>query len=283
MTALYQLAHPLPEAERNARIYRGELIVFRDVEAVTQLTDRLRAHCTRQLGDDPTRVHQSMSSLEIEQANEALRMALRNDAKLAQAWRHVLSAIHSDLGDTYGDSPVIRVQPPESGAQGERTKPLRAHRDTWGSNIPAQINWWAPLYETTPERTLALFPGLFSQIVENDSADWSFQEMLQVQRTKTTSGYPLLPTATKAPSWDDALVVSLLPGDLLCFSGAHLHASVPNTTELTRLSFETRTVNRSDMVAGSGAPNVDGSAPFMTPQIFRHLKSGQKLGELVRK
>jgi len=95
----------------------------------------------------------------------------------------VLSAIHTDLDETYGDGVVIRVQPPCSGAKGERLEPLRAHRDTWGSNLPAQINWWAPL----------------------------------------------------------------------------------------------------DMAAGSGAPDVDGSVPFMTPQIFRHLKSGRKLGELVRK
>lgn len=282
MTALYQLATPLPEAERNARLYRGELIVFRGFDAMTQFTDRLRAHCIRQLGDDPTRVHQSMSSIEIEQANEALRAAIRKDSDVNLAWRQVLSAINSDLDATYGDSIVIRVQPPRSGAQGERTKPLHAHRDTWGSNLSAQVNWWAPLYDTTPERTLALFPGLFTRIVENDSADWNFQEMVQAHRTKSTPGYPLLPTATRAPSWDDALVVSLLPGDLLCFSGAHLHASVPNTTSLTRLSFETRTVNRRDMAAGSGAPNVDGSAPFMTAQIFRHLKSGHKLGELDR-
>ncbi len=280
MSALYQLATPLPETERNTRLYRGELIVFRGFDAMVQLTDQLRAHCIRYFGSDPTQVHHTMSSSEIEQANEALRTVIRKDSDVDLAWRQVLSAIHTDLDETYGDSMVIRVQPPRSGAQGERTQPLCAHRDTWGSNLPAQVNWWAPLYETTPERTLAIFPGFFARIVENNSADWDFQEMVQAHRTKSASGYPLLPTATEAPNWDDALVVSLLPGDLLCFSGAHLHASVPNTTSLTRLSFETRTVNRRDMAAGSGAPNVDGSAPFMTAQIFRNLISGQKLGEL---
>ncbi|MCG2581903.1 MAG: hypothetical protein KA296_13610 [Marinobacter sp.] len=282
MTVLFQLATPLPEAERNARLYRGELIVFRGFDAMAQLTDKLRAHCISHLGNEPTVANQSMSSIDIEHAAESLRAAIRQDSDVAVAWRQVLFAINTNLDETYGDGVVLRVQPPQSGIQGERTKPLRAHRDTWGSNLPAQINWWAPLYETTPERTLALFPGFFAQIVENDSADWSFQEMVQARRMQSTPGYPLLPTATKAPNWDDALVISLLPGDLLCFSGAHLHGSVPNTTGLTRLSFETRTVNRSDMAAGLGAPNVDGSAPFMTPQIFRHLLNGQKLGELEK-
>lgn len=283
MTALYHLATPLPEAERNARIYRGELIVFRGLKAMAKLTDRLRAHCVSHLGNDPSRAHQTMPSVEFEKAAEALHSAIRKDSDLNVAWCQVLASINTDLDETYGDGAVVRVQPPSSGAQGQRTGPLRAHRDTWGSNLAAQINWWAPLYDTTPERTLALFPGLFSRAVENDSADWNFQDMLQVHRAKSTPGYPLLPTATNVPSWGDALVVSLLPGDLLCFSGAHLHASVPNTTNLTRLSFETRTVNRSDMADGSGAPNVDGSAPFITPQIFRHLNTGQKLGDLARR
>lgn len=282
MTALYQLETPLPEAERNARLYRGELIVFRGFEAMAQFTDRLRALCISHLGDDPTGIHQSMSSMELEQTAESLRAAVRNDSDVVHAWRQVLSAINTDLDETYGDGVVLRIQPPKSGQQGKRIEPLRAHRDTWGSNLPAQVNWWAPLYDTTPERTLALFPGLFARIIENDSADWDFQEMVQAHRSKNPPGYPHLPTATQAPDWDDALAISLVPGDLLCFSGAHLHASVPNTTSLTRLSFETRTVNRSDMAAGSGAPNVDGSAPFMTSQLFRHLETGEKLGELVR-
>ncbi|PXX91622.1 hypothetical protein DIT71_07000 [Marinobacter vulgaris] len=281
MTALYQLATPLPEAERNSRIYQGELIVFRGFDAMGQLTDRLRAYCVDYFGDDPTRAHQSMSSPEIDRAAENLHAAIRKDDDVHLAWRQVLAAIDTDLNETYGDGVVIRVQPPRSGSEGERTEPLRAHRDTWGSNLQAQINWWAPLYDTTPERTLVLFPSFFSRIVENDSDDWNFQDMVQAHREKSVPGYPLLPTAARAPGWDDALVVSLLPGDLLCFSGAHLHASVPNTTNLTRLSFETRTVNCHDMAGGAGAPNMDGLAPYVTSQIFRHLVSGQKLGKLA--
>lgn len=283
MTALYYMATPLPEPERNARIYRGELVVFRGLETMAQLTDRLRAHCVSHLGDDPSSAHQTLRPADFEKAAAALHTAVRKDSELNLAWREVLSALNTDLDETYGDGVVVRVQPPSAGAQGQRTGPLRAHRDTWGSNLAAQINWWAPLYETTPERTLALFPGFFKRAVENDSAGWNFQEMLQAQRGKRAPGYPLLPTATHVPDWDDALVLSLLPGDLLCFSGAHLHASVPNTTALTRLSFETRTVNRSDMYNGAGAPNVDGSAPYITPQIFRQLRNGRKLGELARR
>jgi ectoine hydroxylase-related dioxygenase (phytanoyl-CoA dioxygenase family) len=65
--------------------------------------------------------------------------------------------------------------------------------------------------------------------------------------------------------------VVLEPGDLLCFSGAHLHASVPNVSERTRVSVELRTVNLDDFRSGRGAPNLDGRAPQVPLQWFRSI------------
>lgn len=281
MTAIHHLTAPLTESELCTRIYRGELLVFREFQAMARLTERLRSCCDQYLGKDPYQAHRSMSYDAIEQAVDELGVLLKKDVEVAADWRQVMLDVGVHLESTFGDGIVIRVQPPANAHSGRRTQPLNAHRDSWGSNLAPQINWWAPLYETTPERTLALFPGKFSQMVENNSADWNFKEMVRAIRQGGKSEYPLLPTATIAPNWEEALIISLLPGDLLCFSGAHLHASVPNTTELTRLSFETRTVNQPDLTAGHGAPNVDGAAPFATPHIFKNLENGQRLGELV--
>jgi len=43
-------------------------------------------------------------------------------------------------------------------------------------------------------------------------------------------------------------------GDVVIFSAAHLHRSIPNTTDKTRFSAEVRTVYMPDVVAGRGAP-----------------------------
>src|SRR5699024_5284435 len=153
----------------------------------------------------------------------------------------------ADVEATYGDRPVIRGQPPHTDQGESRLAPLTAHRDTWGTNIAAQTNWWAPLFDTPPERTLLLYPGYFARAVANNSDGWDFKAMLRAHKSGGT--YPLLPTSQEALPPDEGLAISLLPGDLLCFSGAHLHASVPNTTGATRLSFETRTANCDDAMA----------------------------------
>ena len=71
------------------------------------------------------------------------------------------------------------------------------------------------------------------------------------------------------------------PGDMLCFSGAHLHASVPNTSGRARFSVETRTVNIDDMHNDRGAPNVDCAASEMMTTWFRHIEGNSLLADAV--
>ena len=67
------------------------------------------------------------------------------------------------------------------------------------------------------------------------------------------------------------------PGELLCFSAAHLHAGVPNHTGRARFSIETRTVSRHDLLAGRAAPNVDGMGTTPRTRWFRGVLDGAPL------
>jgi hypothetical protein len=53
------------------------------------------------------------------------------------------------------------------------------------------------------------------------------------------------------------LVILPAPGEILLFSGAQLHASIPNTSGRARFSVDFRTVDVGDLMAGRGAPLVD--------------------------
>src|SRR5690625_4299343 len=251
MAAIYHVSTPLAEKERSGRLYSGEILVFRGFDAVSQLVASLREQSRDFLGDDPEHLHEYMDPAGIKTAVEGFRSAVRKDERLTRELALAFQAVGVDPALNYGDALVPRVQTPLSGPGAQRTRPLSAHRDTWGSNIQAQVNWWAPLAATTPQRTITLFPSRFTRPVPNDSAGWDFGEL--VRRLKIDgpdTDYPQLPLAREAPPWEEALAISLLPGDFMCFSGAHLHASVPNTTERTRLSFETRTVNQDDLADG---------------------------------
>ena len=82
---------------------------------------------------------------------------------------------------------------------------------------------------------------------------------------------------------DSALAkpVVIDPGSMVVFSGAHAHAGVPNSTGLTRISLETRSVWIEDVRQGLGAPNVDGYAPWVSLGLFRRLSDGVPLHQLL--
>jgi hypothetical protein len=48
------------------------------------------------------------------------------------------------------------------------------------------------------------------------------------------------------------------------FSSSHLHASAPNTSGVTRFSFDLRTINVDDIAYGCGPGNVDSGATGTT-------------------
>lgn len=282
MSAIHFTASALSERERNDRLYAGQIIIFRGFATVAALTDRLAASCRRHLGEEPESVHVRMAEDVVNEAAGALQHEIQKDAGIAQLVNEALAAVGVDLERTFGDGLKQRVQMASSRSGARAVSPLGAHRDTWGSNVMAQTNWWAPVYPVTPERTVAMFPTLFDRPVANDSAGWDFRELVRrLKQEGPEPDYPLLPLASDPPDWSEALPISIEPGDLLCFSGAHLHASVPNTTERTRLSWELRTINADDVAAGRGAPNVDGSPVRTTYQLFRGLTSGERLGEMV--
>ena len=56
---------------------------------------------------------------------------------------------------------------------------------------------------------------------------------------------------------DQELILLPAPGEVLLFSGAQLHASIPNTSGRARFSVDFRTVSVPDLLAGRGAPLVD--------------------------
>jgi hypothetical protein len=66
-------------------------------------------------------------------------------------------------------------------------------------------------------------------------------------------------------------------GGIILFSGAHMHSTVQNSSGYTRFSIDFRTVHLDDVVAHSGAPNIDSECTGTT--LRDHLR-GSDLSRL---
>ena len=238
------------------------------------------------------------------------------DKTVQQLYCNILSEAGADFSTTCWDRVRLRVQQSGSGldsvndalhSSGKYSSTLPIHRDTWASNIQQQINVWMPLVEIDSGRTLAIHPTFFCEPVPNSSASWNFEALKQAR--KAGLPYPQLPMVdlhrTLNPDSDnrpglenanedlhsceameqsiksDARPVVILPGDVLFFSGAHLHSSVLNFSGKTRFSTEIRIVNAVDFYKGDGAPNVDGEAPCQPTSWFHSIESHKTLHKVV--
>jgi Phytanoyl-CoA dioxygenase (PhyH) len=192
--------------------------------------------------------------------------------------RAALEHVGVDPARTSWDRARVRVVEPLG--PGEDARSIGFHRDTWGSNLLAQTNWWTPVRPLESERTIAFYPRYWSRPIENSSATWDLDEVRERRRRgEPVEDIQIVPEPTEPVDTDSELRVVMEPGDLLCFSGAHLHASVPNVSAETRCSVELRTVFLDDLVAGRGAPDLDGRAPRVPLGWFRSMVDGSPLRE----
>ena len=203
-------------------------------------------------------------------------------------WRELFGSIGLNAERLARDRLRVRLQPPLSRERGQSRSVMRStvpfHRDTWGTNLYAQINWWAPVYPITEERTMALYPALWDRSLRNSSASYDLQALVKLVSEKgreAITGEMAVPELLESVDPAQAVPVIIEPGSVIVFSSAHAHAGVPNSSSLSRFSLETRTVWISDIRSGHGAPNIDGAARWMAPGFFYRVSDGAPLNEIL--
>jgi hypothetical protein len=208
--------------------------------------------------------------------------------EVRQLWRTVFECVGLDPTLTARDRLHLRFQPHEDpGSRLPRTRTtatIAFHRDTWGSNLYAQINWWAPVYPISSGRTFAMYPTLWKTSLQNSSSSFDMAAVLERSKTggrNSVDADQAIPHLLEDVDPALGTPVVIEPGSMVAFSGAHAHAGIPNHTGVTRISFETRTLWIPNVQLGRGAPNVDGHAPWARPSLFRRVSDSKPLNEIL--
>ena len=269
----------LPYDAMSRRVYRGEVLRFSGGGA-----GMLRA--ARDL------CREVFDTSDIERAHEKFKRAefLRRAAQAQEVFNTAPYKKHfadwlgecgiRTMKDIYWDTLGLRIAAPLGSHGGGFRSHVGVHRDTWGSGIQAQVNWWAPLMPLAYGRTLAFYPDYWTRALPNSTAEWSFKEYLASRKAVRSEGkaaaYPAAPKNLAEPE-TEAHLVKPSCGELLAFSSAHLHASVPNHTTRTRYSLEIRTVHAAHVRSGKGAPNVDCASEPSLYGLFRRVADESSL------
>jgi hypothetical protein len=186
----------------------------------------------------------------------------------------LISSYGCDPTETYFDLPKLRVVTHSGFLTAGVGYAYQPHRDVWYSCPPSQNNWWVPISQIVSECSLAFFPRYWNEMVDNSSGGFDAFEWNSNGRASAAkhvkSDPRNHPTLTSPVDLSQELRVVGNPADVIIFSAAQLHATVPNTSGRIRFSFDFRTAHIDDLRAKRGAHIIDSKSTGSTIHDFNN-------------
>lgn len=268
MNTVY-LDSPLDDEARREQLFQGQLFVFSPRPSVAALCKFAREMTEAAFAPlDPREAQHSLKVEEFVAILADLKPKFINHPESKRLIRAILQDFGCELENTYFDVPKLRTATDGGYLTNGIAYAFPPHRDTWYSGPHCQLNWWLPVYDIVSENSMAFHPLHWSRPVRNQSRVHDYDKWNKVDRKaaaqhiKTdTRDHPRLEEDIEQES---QLRIVCPVGGMILFSGAHLHSSVPNTSGVTRVSIDFRTVHMDDLRERRGAANVDCEAKGTT-------------------
>jgi hypothetical protein len=261
MTAIFFDYDGSDEARRKL-LFRGQLLVYSPRRSSLALVEFARELIREAFGAlEPRDAQHSLPVEEYVAILSQLKPKFINHPTSKDLVRGILAEIGCNPGNTYFDVPRMRTATSGGYLTSGIAYAFHPHRDTWYSAPTSQINWWMPIYDIEPDSAMAFHTRYWDTPIDNESNEFNYYEYVQTSRKDAAKHVKKdtrkQPRATAPVELDPQLRVITRAGGMLLFSGAHLHSTVPNTTDRTRFSIDFRTVHLDDVAAKKGAPNID--------------------------
>jgi hypothetical protein len=274
------------EEDRRRGLYGGDLFGFSPGQSSSGLAELARDLSNEAFAPhDPEVAQESIPAERYVEILAELKPRFIHHPRAKELIAGMLSELGCDIDRTYFDVPRLRTM-----AHGEYLKAglayqFHAHRDTWFSAPPQQLNWWLPVYPIEAENSMAFHPQYFDQPIRNSSADYDYEQWNKTGRHQAAKQVKKetrkQPQAQEPLELESDVRVVTPPGGVLVFSAAQLHSTVPNTTSRTRFSIDFRTVNLDDLVDGVAAANIDSQCTGTTLRDFLRASDLEPLPETV--
>jgi hypothetical protein len=276
----------LTDDARRRRVFDGEVFSIPPQPAVRAMAEFAWELIVAAFdGLDPSTAHDHMAVEDYVTVLGPLKTGFTHHPRSKELLRDLLTELGCDPTKTYFDVPKLRTVTPASYLTAGLGYNYLPHRDTWYSAPQCQVNWWAPIRGVAYNSCMAYHPAFWQHEAPNSSSDFDAYEWNRSARRDAasyiTSDPRPHPHLVGEGSGEDVRIVGEA-GSILCFSGAQLHATVPNTAALARFSFDFRTVNIDDVAAHAGPENIDSRSTGTTLRDFVRLDTHEQLpNELI--
>ncbi len=250
----------VPAGELRQALYEGNLVILTRLQAVTDFVEYTREQLTELFKPhDPERAHEYFDKTEMARILGAWKPWFIHAETSRNLVRKIIEEAGFPAEQTHYDLPKPRTSFPVGHLTTGVAFAFPWHRDAWYSAPAQQVNWWLPIYAARPDNSMGFDLASFDQPVPNTSGGFDYYQNNAVRlttATQVTAERQARPGAVDHKPVQETVALPA-PGAVLLFSGAQLHASIPNTSGRARYSVDFRTVDVPDLKAGRGAPLVD--------------------------
>jgi hypothetical protein len=263
------------EAWRNM-IYDGDIIILSPTPEMVALVE----HTRRMIEDafaplDPQRAHESLAVERCVEILSVLKPTYIHHPRTKELIQRILNAFGCSPEKTYQDVPRLRCAFPKGYLTTGIAYAHHPHRDTWYSAPMCQFNWWAPIYEFVSENGMAFHPRYWSRGVKNGSRDFNYYRWNAESRKNASQHISrdtrVQPHAEEPLELEPEVRFVVPPSGVIVFSGAQLHSTVPNSTNMVRWSIDFRTVDVDDTISatagGQHQQRFDGHVVARLPAV----------------
>jgi hypothetical protein len=242
------------------QIHAGNLVILTRLRALNDFVEYTREELTELFRPhDPEHAHEHISPAEMARILSAWKPRFIHSDRSKKLVRAVIEEAGFPAEDTHYDLPKPRTSFPVGHLTTGVAFAFPWHRDSWYSAPAQQINWWLPIFPVREDNAMSFDLAGFGRAVPNTSDGFDYYHN-NASRLTTATGVTREVQARPGAidhQPDQELIVLPAPGQVLLFSGAQLHKSIPNTSGRARFSVDFRTVYVPDRMAGRGAPLVD--------------------------
>jgi hypothetical protein len=255
------LTDPVVAAEDlRQRLYSGDLVILTKLRVLDKFVDYMRAELTELFAPhDPEHAHEYIDPAEMAKILGAWKPRWIHAERSRELVRAIIAEAGFEPEFTHYDVPKPRTSFPSGHLTTGIAFAFPWHRDVWYSAPAQQINWWLPVFPVRETNAMSFDLANFARAVPNTSGAFDYYEN-NARRLNTAKsvGKESQPRPGAIDHQASVEVTPLpAPGQVLLFSGAQLHTSIPNSSGLARYSVDFRTVDTRDLLSWRGAPLAD--------------------------
>ena len=255
-------------------IFSGKIIVFKNLVLVKEIIEYVNFFFKRYSNNmkliNFMNIENHIDYTKINNKFIKFQNEIKKSQQIKIKFKHIISYLNFNECETFSDQICLRFNPGKEKKQIGNLNFINAHRDTWASNLFEQINWWFPLFDIEDENSLLFYPNYFNKSIKNNSNIWTFEKYKNNKKK-----YISTPIITEEINELEKFVVKIDKGDILCFSGHHLHGS--NLGELNRMNLESRTISLGDKKNYIIPKNLDGKYNDKKKNWFKNFNNETSL------